>query len=774
MQTIQKEPIHQKELIKNENYIIELFKTVLPYKFSILFIMILMMLATYYYLYFIPSTYQSSAIIKVKTNHNISPTEDLLRQSINSVSSVGIKQEILGLQTFKTNSEALEEVDFSVQYFQKEKYKMVELYKNSPIELLLTEAVNFENLHQKISLIPKDMGFTLKTKKEENLTVYPFNELVKTPYFTGIVKKKNEIKQPIELILNGTKRNIYENIITKRLKIEQLDLEANLIQVSFQDTIPERANRYVNALINRYITQNLEQKDDTNNKVLSFLEMQLQTIKEKLEKSENKLEDYKTDNRVTPTIQSQDSFEKLSAIDLDLSELTLKEKLADNLLSFVRNNRNLDAIGPTLLEFNDQATIKFIDRLEELQQEEDELRVEYTDQYPKLITLRKKIQRIKKKILLNVTNLKSTLNTKRISLEKQKKKYETILKKLPKQEKKLVHFQRDYEVNAKMYTYLLQKKSENELIKVASSANYEIIDKAYTSPIPIKPKRTLLLIVAMILGFFLALFISLIRAFFIDKIAKHKDIELMTKLPVYGIIPLYNNPLFSTSTLKEAYHKLATNLQFSKKENRGNIVLISSQKKGEGKTTTAVNLAGVFQNAQYRTIVIDLNMREPALHGHFGIEQQYSGISTYLSQRDNIGNIIFSTNYKNLDIIPAGPVPPNPYELILSNRLPELFEILTQKYDYIFMDTAPYDNALETLYLMQLANINLIVLREKVSKKSTLVELEKIIHEKNLKNVGLVLTSIVKNKKQDERDLLMNAPMNPKIPVPKQASLQLN
>jgi len=477
---------------------------------------------------------------------------------------------------------------------------------------------------------------------------------------------------------------------------------------------------------------------------------------------------------VVPTVKVEDSFKKLSTIDLDLSALSLKEKLAQNLMTFVQNNRNLDAIGPTLLEFKDEATLKYINTLEELQQQEDELSIEFTDQYPKLKNIKKRIKKIKKKIIRNIKNLKATLITKRESLENQKIKYEKILKSLPKDEKELVSFQRDYEVNSKMYSILLEKKAENELIKVALVSNYEIIDSAYTPMSPVKPKRFIILVIAAILGFIFALFISMIRVIFIDKVATSKEIQLMTKLPIYGVIPLYHKHKFSTAMLKEAYHKLATNLQFSKKENRGSILLFSSHSNGEGKTTTVVNTAGVFQNSGYKTIVLDLNMREPSLHTHFDIEQQYSGISTYLNQRDNIGNILFSTNFENLDIIPAGPIPPNPSELILSTRLTGLLEFLQEKYDYILIDTSSYSLALETLYLMQFSTTNLIIIREKMSKKSAIIELEKVIQEKNLKNMGLVLKSVLKEDKNSQNTLLKSISNNSIIKSSKQTPVQLS
>jgi capsular exopolysaccharide synthesis family protein len=744
----------------DENYIIELFKTILPYKWSIFFIMLLAVILMNIFLYFIPPTYESYSILKVKINNNPMKTEDVLRDSINSASNVGVKQEMLTLQTFKTNKTALEQVDFSIQYFIKKDYKYEELYKSSPIRIVLNDQNNLKEVKGKVLFTPKKEGFTLTSETLGESEIFEYDKEIITPYFVGKVKKELNVSQPIYLLFNGSLRNIHEKIIRKRLAITQVDIEANLIKVAFQDTIHERATEYIKALIQAYISQNLKNKDNTNNKVLTFLDVQLQTMKSKLEKSEAELQNYKSQNRVEPTVKSQDSFEKLSAIDLDLSELTLKEKLAKNLMTFVRNNRNLDAIGPTLLEFNDQATIKYINTLEELQQQEDELTVEFTDQYPALITLRKKINRTKNKIILNIQSLRTTLSAKRSNLEQQKAKYENILKELPQKEKALIHFQRDYEVNSKMYTYLLEKKSENELIKVASTSNYEVIDDAYAPSKPVKPRRVILMIVAAMLGLIIAVLISLLRALFVDKVTTHKEIKLMTKLSVYGVIPLYDNVMFSTSRLKEAYHQLATNLQFSKQKDVGSIILVSSNLQGEGKTTTTVHLAGVFQNSNYKTIVIDLNLREPALHGHFGINQQFSGMSTYLSQQDNIGNILFSTNYPSLDIIPAGPIPPNPSELMLSPRLNELFETLKHKYDYIFIDTAPYSEALETLYLMKFTTMNLILLREKVSKKSTITELEKIIQEKGIENIGLVLQSRIKDNKQKEQELLNSSPTN--------------
>jgi len=734
-----------------ENYIIELFKRVLPYKWSILFIMLLFMALMKVKLYFTPSVYESYAIIKVKVNENSVESKDILRDSLFRTNTVGINQEMAILQTYQTNEKALKKVNFQVKYFIKDNYRKIEIYEDVPILVHDITKIDSNYINQPISVIPAEKGFRLEseTLKDGNRT-YAYDTNISTPFFNGIVSRTREFIMPIDIKLQGDSRYIYEHIIKNSLSVKQLKLETNLIKVSFQDTIPKRANAYVDALIEVYIDRSVTKKNSMNSKILDFLDERLAITKEKLDIAESALEQYQSANKsIDPSLNSKDAYMKLSDIELQLSEIQLKEQLIKNLLYFIKRNRNLDSIAPTLLEFNAQSTLKLIGDIQSLQIKEDDLSVEFTDKYPPLMKLRKRIRTIKRQISLNIKNLQSTLKLKRKNLLKQKAKYEKTLTALPKKEKNYLNFKRNYEVNSKIYTYLLEKKSENELVQVATVSDYEAVDKAYTSMTPVKPKRTILLIIAGVIGLGFGIILALIRSLSKKKIQKREELEELTKLPLYGHIPLFKERIGITRTIEEAYRKLAINLQFSKKEHEGNIVLVTSSIKGEGKTTTLANLTGIFRETKYRSILIDLNLIEPSLHHYFGMDLPYSGMSTYLSRRDNLGNIIFTTHYSNLDIITAGPIPPNPSELISSSRIEELFEVLKERYDYIFIDTPSFEEVPEVLDLIQYVDKSLIVLRENVSSKPLVEKLERVIKEKNLKNVGLVFKSTVKTKNMD-------------------------
>lgn len=747
--------------LKEENYIIELFRLVLPYKWLILIMMVLSILLAKYYLYFIPSTYESYAIIKVNSEKKVGDREDLLRENLLKTNTSGIVQEMSILKTYQVNHRALKNVDFQVQYFIEDAYKKVEIYENRPISIseVTKSSIAFDEPY--IVLYPKENGFVLSSKKYGESKLYNYDEMINTKYFSAIVTQNRTFDNAIYIKLNGDNRNIYEEIIKSNLSVSRLDAESNLLVISFKDTIPQRANNYVNALVEAYISQSLQRKQNTNNKILKFLDDQLEKTRVELAISTQELQKYQSKNKsIDPEVKSIKLFEKLGNIDLKISEVVLKEQLLDNLKKYVENNENLDAIAPTLIEFNDESTIKLIDSLNPLQVEEKQLSLEFTDKYPRLIQVRQRIDEIKNKIILNVKNLASIVKIKHQNLLKQKSKYELILATLPKEEKQLISFQRSYMVNSKMYTYLLEKKSENELIQVATVSDYEVVDKAYASSTPVGPKRFMILITAAIVGLALGIFIALLRSFTVDKVKTQKDVERITKLPIYGNIPLYKDKMLMNISLEEAYRKLAMNLQFSKKEDEGNIVLVTSPMQGEGKTTTIVNLSFILQNTRYKSIIVDLNMHNPSVHEHFGMQQQYSGVSTYLSERDNLGNVIFTTNHPNLNIIPSGHTPPNPMELMLSARLEELLITLKREYDYIFIDTGSFDIAQESFYLMQYSDISLVVLREDFSKKSSISDLEKIVRVKQLKNVGLVLKTIVKKQKK-------KAPPIPQVIGPK-------
>jgi uncharacterized protein involved in exopolysaccharide biosynthesis len=205
-------------------------------------------------------------------------------------------------------------------------------------------------------------------------------------------------------------------------------------------------------------------------------------------------------------------LERLSRIEIELYENRVKKRLLQKITPLIKKDNYLESITPILRELNDDSTIRVIEQLRDLEDRANQLSTEFTEKYPELRAIRENIRKKRHIISLNITNIKSAVESKYKNLLSLKREYEKELKSLPTKEKQLIHLRRSYEVNSNMYSYLLEKKSENEMKRVATISDYEIIDRAYSNGIPIRPKRNIVLLIGLILGLILGISIAYIHS----------------------------------------------------------------------------------------------------------------------------------------------------------------------------------------------------------------------------------------------------------------------
>jgi len=748
----------------NELHVQDITAILKKYKWSISLFTILAGLLSYAYLYFAPSMYNSYAIIKVKPNIKTQSGE-LINNAVSMTKSKEVTEEISLLQTYKINNQALSEINLNVQYFIDEDYKTVEMYTDLPLDITNITVLNPEVIGKKLTLTPHTSGYSLsyhpsyKDKIKESLFgnelftleksgKLTYGEEINNKYLQLTVNKVNDIKQPIHFIINGKKRQVFENIIKDRLKVTQLQKDTSLIKINYQDTIADRAQRYVDALARSFVEYSIDSKNKQLNRTSDFILEELNNIKKELKESEEQLEQYQvTKSFVQPSAEAALYIQQLSDIEIQQSENKLKKKLISNLISFVQNNSNLDAIAPSLSKLNDKSTLGLISKLQENQLIEEELEGEYTSEYPKLKSIRRQIDSIRTKIAYNLESLNKNIDYKNTSLSQRKLSYERKMNVLPSKERQLINIKRNYEVKSRMYEYLLKKKAESNIIQLATFSDYQIIDYAYNSYEPINIKRSIIFLLSLLLGAILGSIIALIRNQKNRTIESKEDVEKLTSLPIYGSIPFSKQKSYQLevrdqgkSSFAESFRTLRTNLQFSKKEDSATTILITSTIAGEGKTTTVANLVTMLDMARYKTIVINLDLRKPTLHKFFSVDNSI-GVSSYINGKHNLKEIIRATEFANLDIITSGPITENPAELILSKKLPELIESLKEIYDYIIIDSAPIGIVTDTKTIMKHTDLNLIIVRENYAKKEFIATLEDMIEKYEFKNVGLIMNA---------------------------------
>jgi len=729
---------------KEDNFFVEFLKTILPYRWSIIFITLIGMLLSASYLYLTPSIYEAQAIIKVKTNNNKSEQYEQLNPlgNIYSSGSENIDQELAILQTFHIHGKAIGKLNLGVQYFIEKNYKRTEIFANPPIEVTNIKVLNKKIIGNDILLTPQKEGFILQIANGEYRKFFNYNKEVKTPFFTTIIEKKSKFDRDIYFRINGNNRNIYEKIVKKHFKAVRLNKNASLIKITYQDNSPKRATAYLNELMEIYIKESIINKSRKNNKVLDFINKQLISTGEALKSSETELENYRIKNRIIePTRQSQSLLDRLSDVEVQLSQLNIEKKLIENIADSVQQNEELDSITPTLRELGDEPTIRIIEELQRLQRRANELNMEFTPKHPAVKTINRDIARDKRAIQNSIKQLRKNILQREKNLLNLKKRYEKRLKILPTKEKQLIDLQRNHEVSSKMYSYLLEKQAENKMKKVATVSDYEIIDHAYSNGIPIKPKKSMNLAISTIFSMIFASILAYIRSSMVDRLQNIREIKELTNLPLYAELPILENSRFLTkdsSQLLKSFRNLRTKINFNHPKQKGNVILVTSSREREGKTNIVANLGYIFQKANYKTLIIDFDLYNPQIHKAFNMKLN-RGTGEYLNAQENdLEKLIQKTKYENLDILTAGSVTEDISELILSRRLYFLLEILKKRYNYIFIDAIPLRIEADVLYIMKYSDVNLITVQEEFTKKSFVVGIQKHIGEYKFKNIAIL------------------------------------
>ncbi len=754
------------ETDKKDVNVKEMFRTLNNYKWSILIITIISIIIASIYLYFQQPIYSSYAIVKVKTKDGIKSINSNILNPVSGPVTANVKEDMALIKTFYINDQALKlgKVNYKVQYYKNRHNKSVEINKLIPIKLTNIEIFDKKFLGRKLTITQKDNGYRLKIKYSilERLKAkilgqslkhikqkkpFPYNKQITTPYFKLKVLKLSNYKEAIDVKINNENRYIYESIIKNNLKVTQLEDDISLIKISYKDNIQQRGLLYINSLTKSLIKESIKNKNEQNDKVLNFIIQELHKMKKKLTKSEENLEQYRIKNDVIqPSTQASTFITELANIDIRLSENRLKKKIIKNIDNILQKSYNPDSISPLLMALDDRPTLKLIEVLHDSQLQKNELLSEYTYKHPTIKALQRKIDTAKAKISSNIKNLKKSIIDTNKNLSRLKSSYENRIKRLPTKERRVVNIKRDYEVSSKMYNFLLQKRAENEMVRVATLSDYKVIDKAYSKLDPVSPNYKLVLIAFTILGLITGVIFAFIRNAISDKIVDREDIENETDLPIYGVVPfikkgyekvqVYNN---LNSYLTESYRNLRTTLQLSLKDNK-KVILITSTVKGEGSNIVTANLGAIFGMANYKTVVVDLDIREPSLDKIFGVYNDVkAGLASYLLGQDPISDIIYhSSEYDSVDIIPVGAISINPSELILSSYLPILIERLKKEYDYIIINSTPFGFIQDTKYIMKFSDINLVVFRENYSKKSDIINLNKIVEKENIKNIKVV------------------------------------
>ena len=536
----------------------------------------------------------------------------------------------------------------------------------------------------------------------------------------------------------------------------------SIAQLVITDEIPQRAIDYLKQLAIVYNRQANEDKNQIAVRTEQFINQRLEKINAELGNTEGQLENYKKrNNMVQLSMNASTAFSNADSYAQKLNEANTQVALLDELTKYMNEPSNRHQPIPSNVGLNDASATSLINKYNEIALQRNQLLHSASESSPTVTPLTSQLDDLQASIKRAMSQARAGLNIQRNSIASQQGKYQGQISNTPEQERILTQIGRQQEVKSGLYLMLLQKREENSISLAATADKGKLIDNPVFAG-KVTPKASIILMIAFGLRLAIPALILFLLAFFRYKIEGHDDVAKLTKLPIIADVAIASDRAKTkadivvhenkNNLMEEIFRSLRTNLQFLMKEH-DKVILMTSTTSGEGKTFIASNVAISFALLGKKVVLVGLDIRKPRLAELFEIDDHHHGITNLLI-KDNITwddvnkQIVNSGVNSNLDLLMAGPVPPNPGELVTRKSLEETMDILKEHYDYIIIDTAPVGLVTDTLALGRIANATVYVCRADYTLKSSFGLINGLAYEKKMPNMSIVLNGVDLSKKK--------------------------
>lgn len=635
----------------------------------------------------------------------------------------------------------LKSLSLETSYFKKGLLTDVELYGNKvPVKVKIL-AVNAFGYRKKLNISQLNKNnFVLTDEKQR--WVLPYEKVIRKPGYKIIVSKG-----PAHNKFTGTVVVKFRNLNTMAegynvagLTILPVVKEANTIKISLTDNIPQRGVDILTVLINTYNEENVIRKNAIAVNTINFIDKRLKYLSEDLSVVEQDVENYKQDNMITDVgMEAQINVAKASEYSQMLSFTNVQLNVLASLERYLRND-NLNLV-PSSLSINNLTLNELTSKYNTLQQERTRMLRTSEEGNPLVQNITAQLISLKASIRENLQNIKKGLVIERNNLQAMNSKFDSKIRMVPAVERGIQIRSREQSVKAGLYKYLLQKREETTLSLSGTLPTSQVLDKPAASSIPVSPKKELIYLGACFLGCFLPGMVIYGRSVLNNKVKDVNDIQLLTGVPVLGVLNHLNKNEASViehnsrSTISELFRYIRSNLHFMNSGSPDQVMLITSCMKNEGKTFFAINLGITLASVNKRVVLLEFDMREPQLLQKMNLSSK-TGITDYLLKDEfTIDDLVVnSRNYHNLLVVDCGPVPENPAELMMHPKIGQMLQELKDRFDYVIIDTAPVGQVADAFSLSPYTDLSIYLVRYNYTDKLQLNVLKDILYYKKLTN----------------------------------------
>jgi capsular exopolysaccharide synthesis family protein len=745
----------EEDLDQNINFREQFEKYIIHWKWFSLGIILSLILAFLYLRYTVP-VYNATSTILVKDDRKGNLASELSTFSDLGILGGGksnVDNEIEVIKSRKLIKKTISELGLNVVYSSEGRIKDSEIYNHCPIKVLFfNQDPNFyDELHLFRIVSTSSTSFEI-FDASQLLGTYKYGESIK--YLKGnlaVVKNKenpkftfNDFSFRVEVLPIEGLADSYRT----RLKVLTLGKNTSVIELNFVDPIPFKAKDFLNALVKNYNKDGIEDKNFIAENTSKFIEERLGLIYGELEGVEKDAESFKKTNRVTDITSEAGLFlENASEFEKREIETETQLKVVNTMIDYLKANKAENLIPANILTADVDAS-EVINQYNSLVLERNRLLKTAGEKNAVVLAVDKKIESLRYTVSASLQQLKASLKIKKNDLARQNAVVEGRISQIPTQEKEFRIIARQQQVKEALYLYLLEKREETAISLAVTEPNAKVIDDANSSNSPVSPNRTVIYLIAFVLGGLIPFGIIYLINFFDNKVKSRLDIERNTTIPFIGDVPKADQPneiiqLNSRTNTAEAIRIIRTNLEFLLKdvqEGFAKTIFVTSTFPKEGKTFVSVNLASTIALSDKKVLLVGLDIRNPKFDNYLQVPTV--GFTNYLSSNkyNSIDELIVKIdNYSNFYVLPAGIIPPNPAELLMDKKVGKLFEELKTKFDYIIVDTAPVSLVTDTLIVGHLADAFVYVTRANYLDKRMLKLPQQLYNESKLPNMSILI-----------------------------------
>lgn len=533
------------------------------------------------------------------------------------------------------------------------------------------------------------------------------------------------------------------------ISVSSLSKDATILVISTSSQVPEKSRLILNSLVDEYNDYNIEQNNQIADNTIRFIDDRLLIISNELNDVENNVKDFKQSNALDIEAEGTQEIGKAKEIQDKLNDEELQINIADMVSTYINNPKRKFELVPSNLGIGDITLTGLVSTYNDGVLKRQTMLKTLGEQNLEVKDLESQLDDLRGKIMESINNIKEVYNKTYNTAYSQYAATVSKIRSIPEKEKELLEIERQQGIKEKLYLYLLEKREESAVSRAAAIGKSDPIDFAKSSG-PVNIKNSNIYLMALFAGLGLPLLIVYMMDLMNDKLTTRQEILKLTDAPIIGEISHFKDgerKIIADKTrgiLPEQFRIVRTNLRyFLPKGSKGSCILVTSTMPGEGKTFVSLNFAAVLASPGKKTVLIEFDMRRPKISEALTIPKENMDLAAFLAGDIDPADIVRKTDHsENLYVITTSFVPPNPAELLLSEKISTLFAYLKQNFDYIVVDTPPLGIVSDAKVLAEHANLSIYVIRQRFTQRKQVKMVNDIYEEKRLPNLCLVVNDV--------------------------------